>query len=623
VGFGVGEYAPNIAMIRDHIHAVVRRAISAAQNAGALPAFDIPDFNIERPRQSDMGDYAVSIAMQLARQARQAPPKIAAAIAGHIPLSAEYSAEVVAGYINFRLSTPFLNRQVDAVLEQGMRFGNVDLGGGQKAQVEHGSANPTGYATIGTGRNVTVGDTLANTLEAAGYDVHREWYINDRGAQIARFGASLYSHYCTTLGVDEPLPPNGYPGEDVVEVARILAEREGNRLLNMPKDEAKRFLADAGVEITMAHIKDTMARLGVRFDNYFSENSLHTSGEAERMLGELRERDVVLEHDGAVWFSEDGSPIRGGQGVRRDDYADDGDGDGSDDADAATPDADTGADAGAETKKQAVQAVIFRSPRISPNPEDRATYFFSDVPYVWDKMVRRGFNPAVYVWGEDHQADVPRLYAIARVLGLDEKALKILIYRFITVMRGGKEARMGKRAGNAILINDVLDEIGKDATRFTYLSRSIDTKIVFDLDLLKEQSDKNPVYYVQYGHARICSIGRRAPEMLGRPAADIEAEIARRPTQLEHVSELALIRKILELPEIVALVANTLQPHHYTTYAYNLCAAFSKFYDDCPIFKEPRPPEPVMYTRLRLARAAQIALARVLALMGMDAPERM
>jgi arginyl-tRNA synthetase len=173
------------------------------------------------------------------------------------------------------------------------------------------------------------------------------------------------------------------------------------------------------------------------------------------------------------------------------------------------------------------------------------------------------------------------------------------------------------------LIDDVLDEIGKDATRYTYLSRSIDTKIVFDLDLLKEQSDKNPVYYVQYGHARICSIGRRAPEMLGRPAGDIEAEIARRPTQLEHVSELALIRKILELPEIVALVASTLQPHHYTTYAYNLCAVFSKFYDDCPIFKEPRPPEPVMFTRLRLARAAQIALARVLALMGMDAPERM
>jgi arginyl-tRNA synthetase len=182
---------------------------------------------------------------------------------------------------------------------------------------------------------------------------------------------------------------------------------------------------------------------------------------------------------------------------------------------------------------------------------------------------------------------------------------------------------MGKRAGNAILINDVLDEIGKDATRFTYLSRSIDTKIVFDLDLLKEQNDKNPVFYVQYGHARICSIERKAPEALGKTPAEIEAEIARRPAKLEHASEQALMRKILELPEMIALVATTLQPHHYTTYAYALCAAFSKFYDDCPVFKEPRPSEDIMYSRMRLARAAQITLARVLGLMGMDAPERM
>jgi arginyl-tRNA synthetase len=182
---------------------------------------------------------------------------------------------------------------------------------------------------------------------------------------------------------------------------------------------------------------------------------------------------------------------------------------------------------------------------------------------------------------------------------------------------------MGKRAGNAILVDDVVGEIGKDATRYTYLSRSIDTKIVFDLDLLKEQSDKNPVYYVQYGHARICSIVRKAPEALGMRAGDIEAQIAARASVLEHPSEIALMRKILELPEVVALVANTLQPHHFTTYAYNLCVAFSKFYDDCPVFKEPRPSEAVIYSRMRLARVAQLALARVLGLMGMDAPERM
>jgi arginyl-tRNA synthetase len=602
----MGQYPPENVMIRDEIHAAVGMALRAAQAAGDLPAFDVPEFGIERPRQTEMGDYSASVAMQLARVAKLAPPKIAAAIAKHVPESADYTVEVAAGYVNFRLTTDFLNRQVAAVLAQGARFGDVDIGKGRKAQVEHGSANPTGYATIGTGRNVTVGDTLANALEAAGYDVHREWYVNDRGAQIARFGASLYTHYCAVFGVDVPLPPKGYPGEDVVEVARMIAEREGDRLLSLPTDEAMKQLSTAGVELTMRHIRATMVTIGVRFDNYFSENSLHTSGEAERMLGEMRERGVVIEHDGALWFSEDGGAIRAGQGVKRDDYGDD------------EPEAEDG-----EEKSQAVQAVIFRSARISPNREDRATYFFSDVPYLWDKLVVRGFNPAVYVWGEDHQADVPRLHAAARVLGLDERALKILIYRFITVMRGGKEARMGKRAGNAILVDDVVGEIGKDATRYTYLSRSIDTKIVFDLDLLKEQSDKNPVYYVQYGHARICSIVRKAPEALGLSAERIEAEIAARPAVLEHPSELALMRKILELPEVVALVAGTLQPHHFTTYAYNLCAAFSKFYDDCPVFKEPRPAESVIYSRMRLARAAQSALARVLALMGMDAPERM
>lgn len=587
-------------MIRDTIHAAVKHAIAAAQSAGALPAFELPEFVIDHPRQADMGDYAASVAMQLARVARMAPPKIAEAIAKHVPPSDDYSVEVAAGYVNFRLSAAYLNRLVGDVLTQGDSWGNINLGAGAPAQVEHGSANPTGYATIGTGRNVTVGDTLANTLEAAGYTVHREWYINDRGAQIARFGASLYTHYCAVFGVEVPLPPKGYPGDDVIAVAQAIAQREGDRLLKLPKDEACRYLGNAGVDVMMENIKRTLGRLGVRFDNYFSETSLHTSGLAERMLGELRERDVIREHDGAVWFSEDGSPIRAGQGVKRDDYADD------------------EAPAEEEGASSAVQAVMFRSPRVSPDPLDRPTYFFSDVPYLWNKLVERGFKLAVYVWGEDHQADVPRLQAAARVLGLDTNAIKILIYRFITIMRGGTEVRMGKRAGNAIWIDDVIDEVGKDAVRYTLLSRSIDTKIVFDIDLLKEQNDKNPVFYVQYGHARIASIFRNAREALGDAAVD--AGLQTRASDLQHPSEQTLMRKLLELPEVVALVAVTLQPHHFTTYAYALCSAFSKFYDDCRILKQP---DDVLFSRLRLARAAQLTLARVLHLMGMDAPEKM
>ena len=589
-------------MIRDQIHAAVAAATVAAQAAGALPAFDIPTFTIERPRQPDMGDYAASLAMQLARIARMAPPKIAEAIARHVPPSDHYTVEVAAGYVNFRLTQAHLNQQIGDVLVQNEKWGDIDLGGGAPAQVEHGSANPTGYATIGTGRNVVVGDTLANTLVAAGYVVHREWYINDRGAQIARFGASLYTHYCAVFGVDVPLPPKGYPGDDVVTVAQEIAAREGDRLLKLPQDEACRFLGSAGVEIMMAHIRSSLTRLGVQYDNFFSENSLHISGLADRMLNELRARNVIREHDGAIWFSEDGSPIRAGQGVKRDDYAED--------EDAGVSEEDAG--------PKAVQAVMLRSPRISPNPADRPTYFFSDVPYLWNKLVDRGFKLAVYVWGEDHQADVPRLYAAARALSLNADAVKILIYRFITIMRSGVEVRMGKRAGNAIWIDDVVDEVGKDAVRFTLLSRSIDTKIIFDLDLLKEPSDKNPVYYVQYGHARIASIFRNAQETLG--AEPLAAGFAAHTCDLQHESEMALARKLLELPEIVALVAATLQPHHYTTYAYALCSTFSRFYDDCRILKQP---DAVLFSRLRLAKAAQLTLARVLRLMGMETPEKM
>jgi len=589
-------------MIRDTIHATVAAAVRDAQAAGALPSFDVPTFVIERPRQPEMGDYAASVAMQLARAARMAPPKIAAVIAAHIPPSDEFTVEVVAGYVNFRLSQAHLNRQIGDVIARNERWGDVDIGRGAPAQVEHGSANPTGYATIGTGRNVVVGDTLANTLEAAGYAVHREWYVNDRGAQIVRFGASLYTHYCAVFGVDVPLPPKGYPGDDVVAVAQEIAAREGDRLLALTKDEACRFLGAAGVERMMARIRVSLDRLGVRFDDFFSESGMHTSGLADRMLNELRARGVIVEHDGAVWFSEDGSAIRAGQGVKRDDYADD-------------EDAGAGAD---DEGPKAVQAVMLRSPRVSPDPADRPTYFFSDVPYVWNKLVERGFKLAVYVWGEDHQADVPRLLAAARVLGLNTDAIRILIYRFITIMRGGAEVRMGKRAGNAIWIDDVVDEVGRDAVRFTLLSRSIDTKIIFDLDLLKEQSDKNPVYYVQYGHARIASIFRNAQTELG--AAAVDAGLAAHACDLQQPAELALARKLLELPEIVALIAATLQPHHYTVYAYALCSTFSRFYDDCRILKQP---DAVLFSRLRLARAAQLTLARVLHLMGMDAPEKM
>lgn len=594
-------------MIRDHLNALVAQAIREAQTAGELPAFDLPTVSVERPRQPEMGDYASTVAMQLARPAKLPPAKIAQIIAARIPAHAQFTVEVSGNFVNFRLTPAFLAHEVKAVLAHGEAWGNIDLGKGGKAQVEHGSANPTGYATVGTGRNVVVGDTLANTLAAAGYAVQREWYVNDAGSQVRVFGGSVFARYAQALGVDEPLPERGYQGEDVQEVAQLIAEREGDKFLHLPREEAVRALGRMGIDLVMENIRHTLARLNIRYDNFFSEKSLWTSGLAGEMIETLSQKGLIVEHDGAMWFSEDGSPIRAGQGKRRtaEEYA-------ASENEEVEEEED-------KSKPKPLQAVVIRSPKVIANEDERPTYFASDIPYAWDKVHVRGFHPAVYVWGEDHQADVPRVLAAARALGLPDGAVRIIIYRFITFLSAGKEVRMGKRKGNALLIDDIINETGADAFRYIMLSRSVDTKFAFDLDLLREQNDKNPVYYVQYGHARICSIERKAEE---ESWLDREANPQSTTSNLhyEHPSELMLIRKILELPEVVELVAKTLQPHHYTTYARDVTQAFSKFYEDCRI-KGSAPA--VIHARLQLARAAQITLAKTLRLMGMTAPERM
>ncbi len=613
-------------MIRDQLKNHIAQAILDAQAAGDLPRFDLPVFTVDHPRQTQVADYAASVAMQLARPAKLAPLQIAQRIARNLRLDGIASCEVVSGYLNLRLTPYYLTRQVEAILEAGERWGNIAIGAGKRVQVEHGSANPTGPLTVASGRNVVIGDTVANALEAAGYQVQREWYVNDAGNQIRHFGESVYARYAQRLAVDEPFPDDGYRGEYIVEIARLIVEREGTRYLSYPRVEARRALGKLGIDMMMDGVRASLARVGIRFDNFFSERSLYESGLFERMLPILREKGLLIEHEGALWFSEDGSPIRKGESRNQQ----------TGDVGPAT--------AGSiieNQKSNKVQAVVIRSPGVVPEPSERPTYFASDIAYVWDKLVVRGFDKAVYVWGEDHQGDVPRLMAVTRALGLDTSRIVLLIYRFITLMRNGQEVRMGKRAGNIVTLDDVVDEVGSDATRFVLLSRSIDTKITFDLDLVKKQSDENPVYYVQYAHARICSILRKAEELASsgvgessdtHPMAPANAAapsptpaLASNPRlpgsyEFQHPSELALIRKLLELEEVVEQVATLLQPHHFTTYAQSLATTFSAFYRDCRVLGEA--PE-VTAARLKLVQATRVTLARTLALMGMSAPEKM
>lgn len=415
------------------------------------------------------------------------------------------------------------------------------------------------------------------------------------GNQIRHFGESIYARYAQLLGHDEPFPEDGYRGEYIAEIASGIVEREGDKYMALPLIEARRALGRIGIDTMMDGVRASLARIRISYDNYFSEKSLYESGLFDRVLPILNQQHLLIEHDGALWFSEDGSPIAK--------------------ADTRAAKEDSGTEDEAEAKPKVVQAVIIRAPRIIADPSERPTYFASDIAYLWDKLVDRAFDRVIYVWGEDHQGDVPRLYAAVRALGLDEKRIQLLIYRFITLMRDGEEVRMGKRAGNIVTLDDVVDEVGADATRFVLLSRSIDTKFTFDMGLVKKQTDENPVYYVQYAHARICSILRKASEVAPTGKVNVSESYT-----YQHPSELALIRKLLELEEVVEQVATQLQPHQFTTYAQNLATTFSGFYRDCHVLGEAAP---VTAARLKLVEAARNTLARVLNLMGMSAPERM
>jgi len=561
-------------LIRDQLADVIRQAIRDAQQAGVLPPFDVPRIDMVRPKIAAHGDYSTSVAMGLAKTAGLSPLHIAERIVAHRPAHDAVGKVEVAkpGYVNITLSDAWLADQVETVLDAGPAWGNLALGAGRQVQVEHGSANPTGPLHFGTARNVVIGDTVANILEAAGFAVQREYYVNDAGSQVRIFGESVYARYAQALGRDEPFPEHGYQGEYIADFARTVAEQEGERYLRMDKAQAQRALGQMGLDAMVEDQRLVLARMNIRYDRWFHERSLYESGLFDTMVERLRARELVYAHEDATWFKV--SAFIGEK-----------------------------------------DAVIIRSPKVVTEPRERPTYFGSDIAYVHDKFIERGFDRVVYVWGADHHGDVPRMQAICQALGIALERLTILLYQLVNLTRGGQEVRQSKRKGDFISLDEVIDEIGPDAIRFMLLTRSIDSKITLDLQLAQEQSDKNPVYYVQYAHARIASILRKAGEVGVDPNAPGETR------RLTHPSELALIRKMLELPLVIEQAARDLAPHHLTYYAQDLASAFSAFYRDCKVV-DPAAPD-LSAARLMLCRAAQSVLARVLGLMGMSAPDSM
>jgi arginyl-tRNA synthetase len=561
-------------MIKAELCALIADAITRAQAAGALPKTAVPEITLEPPRREEWGDYACSVALKMARSANMKPMDIATAVANQLGgerLPASVVAVEVAppGFLNIHLNDDWLRQQVDAIYAAGARFGEVPLGDGRAVQVEYVSANPTGPLHVGAGRGAALGDTLANVLGHAGYAVQREYYINDAGSRMDAFYGSVYALYAQQFGLPEDVPADGYPGEYMVELAQGLAQEHGRRFLELPRADAQAELGRLGMARLLDGIRADLGEMGVRFDDWYSEQSLFDAGLVAEAMDRLRQQGYVAEREGAVWF--------------------------------------TSSDLGEDKDN-----VLIRSNGVP-------TYFSSDIAYHYDKLVRRGYDTAIDIWGADHQGHVPRMRAVLTALGLDPDRLRVVVYQLVNLVRDGKPVRMGKRTGTFVTLREVLREVGPDAVRFFLVMRSADAMMDFDLDLAKEQSNKNPVYYVQYAHARCAGIlarSRERPEPLDPADADVSL--------LTHEAELALIRKMTRLPEVVEAAAVSLAPHSLPYYAMELATALNAFYDtdECRVLSDDVAPA-LSRARLKLVAACQVVLANTLALIGVQAPNEM
>lgn len=553
-------------MIKTDLEQLVAAAVRRAQDAGLLPPVQLPETLIERPQKPEHGDYASSVPLKLARSAQKRPLEIAKIIAEQIaPHPAVGKVEIAPpGFVNFTLDPAWLQQQVQEIRREGEDFGTIDDGRGRSIQLEFVSANPTGPAHAGNGRGAVIGSTLANVLRRCGWNVQTEYYVNDAGAQTKTFARTLYARYQQQFGRDVAVPADGYPGEYVVRLAAEIAGEQGDRYLAMPEDEATAALGEVGIVKMVELLKRDLAGIGVVYDRWYSERSIFESGLFDEAMTRLRENGYVEEREGAVWFSST----------------------------ALGDDKDN---------------VIIRS-------TGTPTYFASDIAYHYDKIAKRGFDRVVDVWGADHQGHVPRMKSVLTALGLDANRLDVILYQLVMLKRAGKEEKLSKRAGNVVELREVAEEVGRDATRYFFLMRSADSAMEFDVELAKSKSMDNPIYYVQYAHARACAVLRTAAE------ADLSPDTAE-VAGLGEVAELDLVRRMLQFPELLELMAARLEPHHLAYFALDLAKSFTDFYEKCRVID--REDLPRSAARLQLVDAARIVLANTLALIGASAPERM
>ncbi|HHW02271.1 MAG TPA: arginine--tRNA ligase [Thermoanaerobacterales bacterium] len=561
--------------VRQTLKDRIIRALKKAIDEKVIVAETIPDFYLEVPQDPGHGDFAANIAMLMAREAKMPPRKIGELIAANIDTSDTPVDRVEVagpGFINFYLKPTWANVVIFDILTKGRDYGRQELGGGRKIQVEFVSANPTGPMHMGNARGAALGDALSSILKLSGYDVTKEFYINDAGNQIENFGLSLEARYLELLGQEGHIPEGGYHGEDIKDHMRNLIAEEGNRFLHMDSPSRRAYFIEYALKKNIQRMKDDLENFGVYFDIWFSEQSLHDTGKVNEVINLLKQKGCTYEKDGALWF--------------------------------------TASEFGGDKDE-----VLIRTNGLP-------TYFASDIAYHKDKF-DRGFDRVIDIWGADHHGHVARVKGALKALGYDPDRLTVILMQLVRLYRNGEIARMSKRTGRTVTLADIVEEVGRDAARFFFNMRGADTHLDFDLDLAIKQSDENPVYYVQYAHARICSILRQASEQ-GISLPEIEsiplASKDKYALLLTEKSEIDLIKKLADFPGEIRLAAENLSPYRITNYCMELSSVFHSFYNSCRVLTDDKD---LTNARLLLVTAVRQVLRNAFAILGISAPERM
>jgi len=554
--------------MRENIKKALAKALGQCVESGLLPQGKIPDdLQVSRPKHEQHGDFATNAAMILASQLRMPPRKIAEALKERLETDDLFSMVDVAGpgFINFFIKPEWWRRNLVTIVKKDREYGTSKSGNGKKVLIEFVSANPTGPLHVGHGRGAAVGDSLARVMRAAGFNVDTEYYINDVGNQMKTLGTSVYLRYQQHFGRDVEFPKECYQGDYIKEIAIDIAESEGEKFLETPLDECVDYFTAAAVRVISQSIRQDLENFRVSFDNWFSERTLHEGGLVQETIDRLREQGLVYEKDGALWF-------------RSSDYGDEKD-------------------------------------RVVRRANGILTYFAADMAYHREKL-ERGYDMLVDIWGADHHGYIPRVKAVIKALGFEDSRLQVLLVQLVNLLEGGKLRQMSTRAGQFVTLKEVLDDVGVDAARFMFLTRKCDSHLDFDLDLARSQSQDNPVYYVQYAHARLCSVFRNA-ESQGIMLGDIGTIDTER---LEAPEEIRLMKVLAEFPLTVSGAAHALEPHRISYYLTELASLLHSYYTKYRFIEDDAE---LGRARLLLAQAVKNVFASGLNLLGVSAPEKM